>query len=258
MPDLQNGPSEFGPTHFSDVESLQVAVEGLLGHGFGNRSLLLRSLTHSSYSNERSSPSEVIEDNERLEFLGDAVIGLIVAELLMERYPQASEGKLSRWRSNLVSRKTLAEIALHWGLGNYLRLGRGEKQTGGADKTSILAGVFEAVVGALYLDGGLEVARTFLIKIFAPYVEAFTDETKAISRFLDRKTALQEKTQSLYRQTPTYRLVDTWGLEHEKSFRVEILLGESIVADGEGRSKKDAEQEAAKNALGRLGLGDGI
>ncbi len=249
--------TENSSTHFSDIESLQLAVEGLLGHHFINRSLLLRSLTHSSFSNERGIHSDVTEDNERLEFLGDAVIGLIVAEALMDRYPQASEGKLSRWRSNLVSRRTLAEIALQLDLGTFLRLGRGEKQTGGADKTSILAGAFEAVVGALYLDGSLEAARVFLNKIFAPYVEAFTDEIRAVSLFLDRKTALQEKTQSLYRQTPTYRLVHTWGLEHEKSFRVEILLGESVVADGEGRSKKDAEQEAAKNALGRLGLGDG-
>ena len=240
--------------HFSDLESLRIAVQSLVGHEFRDPALLLRSLTHSSYSNEKAILSTGVEDNERLEFLGDAVIGLVVAESLMARYPSASEGKLSRWRSNLVSRRTLAELATKLDLGSYLRLGRGEKQTGGAEKTSILAGGFEAVVGAMYLDGGIHCARQFLAQIFEPLVEGFADENNPGSRYLDKKTALQEKTQSVYRLTPTYRLVDSWGLEHEKNFRVEILLGDSVVADGQGRSKKEAEQEAAKNAIEKLGI----
>lgn len=240
--------------HFSDLESLRLAVQDLIGHQFEDPVLLLRSLTHSSYSNEKAVVSTGVEDNERLEFLGDAVIGLVVAEALMARYPTASEGKLSRWRSNLVSRRTLAELALKLDLGQFLRLGRGERQTGGAEKTSILAGGFEAVVGAMYLDGGITVARRFLVQIFEPLVEGFADENQAGSRYLDKKTALQEKTQSLYRLTPTYRLVESWGLEHEKNFRVEILLGDSVVADGQGRSKKEAEQEAARNAIEKLGI----
>ncbi len=246
------------PTHFADTEALRLAVEGLVGHSFRDPKILLRSLTHSSYSNEKAATNPGLEDNERLEFLGDAVIGLVVAEALMDRYPSASEGKLSRWRSNLVSRRTLAELAAELNLGDFLRLGRGEKQTGGAEKTSILAGGFESVVGAVYVDGGLQIVRAFLLQVFRPLIEAFADENMTGSRYLDKKTALQEKSQSLYRLTPTYRLVDTWGLEHEKSFKVEILLGDSVVADGQGRSKKEAEQEAAKNALGRLGIGETI
>jgi len=243
-------------TPFADSDSLRMAVEGLVGHTFADRNLLFRALTHSSYSNERAAISGAPDDNERLEFLGDAVIGLVVAEALMARYPSATEGKLSRWRSNLVSRRTLAELALKLNLGNYLRLGRGEKQTGGAEKTSILAGGFEAIVGAVYLDGGLEPIRKFLVELFTELFENFSEESGTHARYLDKKTALQEKTQSLYRKTPTYRLVNTWGLEHEKNFKVEILLGENVVADGEGRSKKEAEQEAARNALSKLGLGE--
>ncbi len=245
-------------TPFADSDSLRLAVEALLGHQFADTNLLFRALTHSSYSNERAAVSGAPDDNERLEFLGDAVIGLIVAEALMARYPSATEGKLSRWRSNLVSRRTLADLAGKLALGDYLRLGRGEKQTGGAEKTSILAGGFEAVVGAVYLDGGLEPVRRFLMGLFGELFETFGEESGTHGRYLDKKTALQEKTQSLYRLTPTYRLVSTWGLEHEKNFQVEILLGENVVANGQGRSKKEAEQEAAKNALGRLGLGEQI
>jgi len=245
-------------TPFADSDSLRIAVEQLVGHSFINRDVLFRALTHSSYSNERAAVSGVADDNERLEFLGDAVIGLVVAEALMERYPNATEGKLSRWRSNLVSRRTLAELAVGLEMGQYLRLGRGEKQTGGHEKTSILAGGFEAIVGAVYLDGGLDVVRKFLVGVFDELLSRFSEESGTHSRYLDKKTALQEKTQSLYRMTPTYRLVNTWGLEHEKNFQVEILLGDAVVANGAGRSKKEAEQEAAKNALGRLGLGEAI
>lgn len=228
-----------------------------MGYEFRQPGLLLQSLTHSSFSNERSvggTACDLPKDNERLEFLGDAVIGLIVAEILMGRFPDACEGKLSRWRSSLVSRKTLAEISATINLGDYLLLGRGERRTGGAEKRSILAGGLEAVVGALYLDGGVGAASDFLERLYAPWLGSLGDGENAIFKTLDKKTHLQEKTQSVYKTTPIYRLVEVWGLEHEKNFRVEILIGEKVVAHGDGRSKKEAEQNAASVALLALGI----
>jgi len=209
----------------------------------------MQSLTHSSYSNEKAvqEPGPPPLDNERFEYLGDAVIGLVVAELLMARFPDACEGKLSRWRSLLVSRKTLAEVALDQDLGSFLLLGRGERRTGGAEKRSILAGCFEALVGALYLDAGMGKATQFLADVLHPWLEDIDDDS--LVTMLDKKTHLQEKTQSVFRTTPVYRLKDVWGPEHAKVFRVEILIDERVVATGEGRSKKDAEQAAAHNAL---------
>jgi ribonuclease III len=218
-------------------------------------------MTHSSYSNEcaglrndASAPAPPLEDNERLEFLGDAVIGLVIAQTLMELFPNASEGKLSRWRSNLVSRKTLAEIALGLGLGDFVFLGRGEVRTGGAEKRSILAAVLEAIIGALYLDGGMEKASFFLMKIYRPWLSSLTNGDENVFKMMDKKTHLQEKTQSLYKAAPVYRLVEAWGPEHEKTFRVEILIEGKIVATGDGKSKKEAEQQAASQALELMGL----
>lgn len=229
-------------------------METLLAHQFRNRSVLVQALTHSSYSNELmnlSGTPEVLPDNERLEFLGDAVIGLVVANQLMNRFPQACEGMLSRWRSSLVSRKTLAEIAATLGLGDHLLLGRGERRTGGAEKRSILAAALEALVGALYLDGGLSGAERFLAAVYAPLFEQLASGDPPPS---DNKTFLQERTQSRFKTTPVYRLVDAWGPEHQKTFRVEIVIDGKVVATGEGRSKKEAEQRAACLALESLGF----
>lgn len=172
----------------------------------------------------------------------------------MSLFPNASEGKLSRWRSSLVSRKTLAEIAVKLGLGDLVLLGRGEKRTGGAEKRSILAAVLEAVVGALYLDGGLEVVSRFLVKTYEPFFCLIGDTETDVLKLLDKKTHLQERTQSLYKAAPQYRMVESWGPEHAKSFRVEILIAGEVVAQGDGRSKKDAEQQAASLALEILGF----
>ncbi len=225
-----------------------------MGHRFQDPRTLLQALTHSSYSNElvhAGGVSAALPDNERLEFLGDAVIGLVVAGQLMARFPQASEGLLSRWRSNLVSRKTLAEIAARLGLGENLLLGRGERRTGGAEKRSILAAALEALVGAVYLDGGLGVAEGFLGSVYSPFFEHLANGEPATS---DNKTHLQERTQSRFKMTPVYRLIDSWGPEHQKTFRVEILIDGRTVASGEGRSKKEAEQRAASLALEILGF----
>jgi ribonuclease III len=231
-------------------------VETIVGHQFHSQDLLFQSLTHSSYSNEHSlddSARPPLPDNERLEFFGDAVIGLVVARTLMELFPDACEGRLSRWRSSLVSRKTLADIAIEMDLGDCILLGKGELRTGGAEKKSILAGTLEALVGALYLDAGIERTTAFLDSVYEPYFEALARGDDRHARVLDKKTHLQERTQSLYKTTPIYRLVEAWGLEHEKHFRVEIEIDGKVVAKGDGRSKKDAEQEAAGAALEILG-----
>lgn len=231
---------------------------------FRSKEVALEALTHSSFSNE--GPEFVGEgaaalptntsfcDNERLEFLGDAVIGLVVAKNLMQLFPQASEGKLSRWRSSLVSRKTLAEIAWQLKLGTLVLLGRGERQTGGSEKRSILAAVLEAIVGAIFRDGGIEPAEKFLVSIYAPLFQMLGEGDEQLFRLMDKKTHLQEKTQSLYKAAPQYRLIGAWGPEHEKFFRVEIVIDGKVVAQGDGRSKKDAEQQAASLALEILGF----
>jgi ribonuclease III len=222
-------------------------VECLVGHAFRDRTFLQDALTHSSYSNERQGEGEAVADNERLEFLGDAVIGLVVAELLMQAYPAACEGNLSRWRSALVSRRALAEVATELKLGDYMRFGIGESRTGGAEKRSILAGVLEAVVGALYRDAGLELCRSFLERLFSPWVQRIGKET--VVTVQDNKTQLQEVVYLYFRQVPAYRLVESWGPEHSKSFKVAVAidgLGEHF---GVGKSKKEAEQIAAGLAL---------
>lgn len=231
-------------------------MEELVRHRFINRALALQSITHSSYSNELSGRGETapLPNNERLEFLGDAVIGLVVAKALMERFPHASEGKLSRWRSSLVSRKTLAEIAVSLNLGNVLLLGRGESRSNGQEKRSILAAALEAVVGALYLDVGIEKAEAFLRVIYSPWFSSLETGDEMLLKMMDKKTHLQERAQSVYKATPVYRVVDSWGPEHEKFFRVEIVIEEKIVCVGDGRSKKDAEQQAAGRALEILEL----
>lgn len=227
-------------------------VQNLLQYSFKDTGIVCEAMTHSSFSNEdrKLNPhQDPIPDNERLEFLGDAVIGLVVAQLLMERFRDASEGKLSRWRSYLVSRKHLAEIALELQVGELILLGQGEKRTGGSEKRSILAAVLESLVGAVYFDGGLEAVTVLLRRWFAKSLDQLSMDPTAPVPSLDHKTYLQEVTQSIYKSTPLYRLIDSWGPEHEKSFRVEIHIGGQFVGVGDGRSKKEAEQRAAHTAL---------
>lgn len=227
-------------------------VQKLLEYEFKNQDLVRQALTHSSFSNEdrKLNPTaDPLTDNERLEFLGDAVIGLVVADLLMERFADASEGKLSRWRSYLVSRRHLAEVAAALGVGDSILLGQGERRTGGAQKRSILAAAFEALVGAVYIDGGLKPAAEVLARVFSIPLDILAQNPQAPVPSLDNKTYLQEVTQSLYKSTPLYKMVDAWGPEHEKVFRVEIQVGGRFMGTGDGRSKKEAEQVAASLAL---------
>lgn len=215
----------------------------------------MQALTHSSFFNESyngKANGTLRQDNERFEFLGDAVIGLAIATRLMELFPEASEGKLSRWRGGLVSRKTLAEIAAKLHLGELILLGRGERHTGGAEKRSILAAALEAVIGAVYLDGGMEPSVQILRTLYDPLLLSLGESSHP--HLIDNKTHLQEKTQSLYKVAPLYRMVDSWGPEHEKYFRVEIVIEGKVIAEGNGRSKKEAEQHAAFSALQTLGI----
>lgn len=229
-------------------------VQQHLGHCFTDPALLRRALTHSSYANEKYDASLSKDaNNERLEFLGDAVLGLCVAQELMILFPEANEGTLSRWRSSLVSRKSLAELATEMELNQFLLLGKGEHNTGGGEKRSILAGVFEAVIGALFVDGGIEAASLFIKRAYqSRFQSLLRGDVKLILKLTDKKTVLQEKTQERFKAIPTYRVTESWGLEHEKYFRVEISIGKQVVASGEGRSKKEAEQRAASVALERL------
>jgi len=216
-----------------------------LGYPPGEIGRLSVALTHTSFANEAGGD---MADNERLEFLGDAVLGLLVGHGLFRAHPAAQEGTLSRLRAGLVNARNLAELAAGLGLGSMLRLGHGEELTGGRGKASILANAYEAVIGAVYLDLGLRatwrvVGAHFAGRLSSPRVGA-ADQ--------DFKTRLQELVQSRFRSTPLYRVVAERGPDHEKEFEVVLLVAEQPIARGVGRSKKEAERAAAGKALGAL------
>jgi ribonuclease-3 len=219
--------------------SARAALEAALGHRFVRPEHLALALTHSSAGDAAN--------NETLEFLGDAVLALTVSDLLMRRFPTAREGELSKMRAALVNADVLAAKARALDLGRWLRLGKGEEKSGGRDKLSILGGAYEALLGAIYLDGGLEPARTVVEAHFAGDV---VERTAVGAR--DWKTQLQELTQRLYRETPAYTLIEESGPDHEKRFVSEIRLRGEACGRGVGRSKKTAEQAAALEALTRL------
>jgi len=225
----------------------RVARLGLLvGAPLADRWTALAALTHKSYVNEHR--DEGWEENERLEFLGDAVIDLVVSEYLMSRFPLAREGDLSKLRAAVVDEAGLAAMGRALGLGALLRLGRGEELTGGREKASLLADTMEAVIAAVFLDGGLAAAHAL--------VDRFLDDAYAGAETgtLDRdwKTQLQEQGQARHRASPRYRVVAEVGPDHAKTFEVEVELGGSVLGRGSGRSKKDAEQAAARVALEAL------
>jgi ribonuclease-3 len=219
-------------------------LEGILGYGFRNRRLLEEALTHGSLINEIPDGNRC--DNERLEFLGDAVLGLIMTEWLMETFPWEAEGELTRLRSSLVKEKRLAEAARTLQLGEYLHLGKGEERMGGRRKRSILADAFEAVVGAIYLDGGLEAVRDFIRRVFVSVREEAGPDQRPVS---DAKTRLQELMLALFRRPPVYEVADACGPDHAKTFVIHLRLHERTLAFGKGTSKKEAEQDAAENFL---------
>ena len=220
-----------------------------LGHTFRDRTLLLEALTHRSYVNEVSGPEGMpLRDNERLEFLGDAVLDLVVSTELMRRFRDAREGELSRMRAAIVHEGALARLARTVELGAALRLGRGEEMSGGRDRPSLLADAFEAVVAAVYLDAGW--ART--LEVVVPLLSFESSERLAD---WDPKTELQHRIQGERRATPTYRMVSVLGPVHEQVFVAEVVVGGEVLGRGEGRSKKHAEQAAASAVLSQMSAG---
>ncbi len=212
-----------------------------LGHDFASSSLLLEALTHRSFKNEN--PDSAAGDNERLEFLGDAIVGLVVASMLYQQFPDSDEGELTRRRADLVSEKGLSEAAASIGIGAALRLGRGEEKSGGREKSRLLSSALEACIGAIYLDGGADAAFEAAHRIFEPRLH-----TAAPGR-RDAKSRAQEWAQANRGGTPSYRLIDTDGPDHEREFTVALELHGEVISTGTGRSKVEAEQTAADSAL---------
>lgn len=221
--------------------------EKAIGYSFQNKSILLNALTHSSYANEVKHKN--CESNERLEFLGDAVLGIITAEYLYFHNAHVPEGELTKLRAMMVCEKTLYSFALGIGLGHHLRLGHGEENTKGRERPSILADAFEAVVAAIYIDGGIEAAKRF--------VTGFADRffcARIESSFKDYKTTLQEIVQKNHGERLEYVLKGESGPDHNKEFIVEVHLNSNVIGEGRGGSKKEAEQMAAKEALALMGV----
>lgn len=212
---------------------------------FKDPQLLERALTHSSYANEHLNEPAPAQDNERLEFLGDAVVDFIAGAWLYEKFPDLDEGRLTSMRAALVKVSALADFARQCGLPEHLRLGKGEIDTGGRNRANILGDAFEALLGALYLDQGLDAARDYLV----PFLEHATPAIIQSNLDRDAKSQLQEWAQSTLSVTPRYRLVGSEGPDHAKVFTVAVWLGDSIVATGSGTSKQMAEQIAAREAL---------
>lgn len=244
-------------THRIEVQTGQVVrlrdeFDGLqraIDYRFRDRGLLEHAMTHTSRANEDVSGGAV--DNESLEFLGDALLGFVVADMLFREFPTSNEGQKSKLKAMLVSTATLARQAERLALGEHLLLGRGEEKTGGRRKQALLADGYEALIAAIYLDGGIEHARAFIQREFAPLLaEARDGGLPAGQR--DFKSALQEFLQAADRPLPDYRLTGSMGPDHRKQFQVAVFVGEESLAEAIGPSKKEAEQEAARLALARL------
>jgi ribonuclease III len=222
-------------------------LECVLGHRFKDRSLLDTALTHRSILPEGHGAGR--ESYERFEFLGDALLGFLVAEGLLAEDPEADEGILTRRRQELVSTATLADVARVLGIGEALRLGRGEESGGGRSNPSLLADAFESVLAAVYRDGGIRAARGFVRRHLGDRIR---DSSGARGGLRDSKTRLQERTQALWRRTPYYRLAETSGPPHARRFLAEVLVGDDVLGSGVGSTRKQAEQEAARKALEML------
>ena len=221
------------------------SLEKKLGHVFRDRALLATALTHSSYANENRGRGEC---NERLEFLGDSVLGMVVADALYRRFPELPEGRMTRLRAQLVCEESLHRAASELGLGEYVRLGRGEEPTGGRRRTSILADAVEAVIAAMYLDGGLETAKAFIER----QILSALDGSGPVMRVEDCKTELQELVQKKSGQSLSYELLGESGPDHDKTFTSQVSLNGRPIGSGSGRTKKEAEQAAAHAALEAL------
>ncbi len=222
-----------------------------LGYRFRDHTLLRQALTHRSFMNEVADPE--IEDNEKLEFLGDSVLGLVISDFLYRTFPRFHEGDLSRVKSHVVSEPFLALIAKELDLGSFLLLGKGEAASGGHEKNSLLSDCYEAVIAAVYLDGGIRAAREFLLYCFQERVETLIEN----QHILDHKSLLQEHAQELFNCIPRYRLRRIIGPDHDKTFEIELRIKQDVFSIGTGKNKKEAEQSAAKAALTKLNISTG-
>jgi ribonuclease-3 len=230
------------------------SLEARIGYRFANPDLMRRALRHSTYANESRARNAPLEDNEQLEFLGDSVLGLLISEGLVSRHPESREGELSKWKSHLVSAAHLYGVARRLDIGAHLELGRSEEMSGGRAKKTLLVDALEALIAAVYLDGGLAAARVFVSAhiLDAPYAgdaESDTDIQLPITNF---KSALQELSQSLKLPQPRYATVRERGPEHSKTFTVEVTVGKEFAAQADGRTKKIAAQRAARNAYSQI------
>lgn len=221
-------------------------LEGCLDYHFKNPALLQQAITHKSYLNEAREKSQ--KDNERFEFLGDAVLDLVISQDLLLNYPDTPEGELSKMKARIVSETALAKVARRLEIGRFLLLGRGEEMTQGRAKPSLLANALEAILAAIYLDGGLESAGQVIQKIFKDDIAALL-KTEA---FTDYKTELQELCQRDYEILPTYTVLSESGPDHQKTFEVQLSIKGNVYGKGIGHSKKEAEQQAAREALEKL------
>ncbi|MCY3978730.1 MAG: ribonuclease III [Chloroflexi bacterium] len=223
------------------------AFEAILGIKFHDLSLLTQALTHRSFVNENEGDGDG-SDNERLEFLGDAVIDLIVADMLFRKYPHVDEGELTQLRAALVKTESLAHLGRNCRLGEFLRIGHGEELTGGRGRLTILCRAFEAVIGAIYLDQGMDAVVDFVL----PPLLALLDDIIKEGAHIDARSELQERIQARLNITPDYRVTGAEGPEHEKEFRVEVAIGDRLIGSGIGGSKRAAAREAARAALKQL------
>lgn len=228
------------------AESL-LELESLLGYPFKNQALLLRALTHRSFVNENEVGG--LKHNESMEFLGDAVLGFLISSRIYRRFPDLTEGELSKIKAYLVSAANLLRLAEKIRLGDFLRLSRGEEKTGGRNKRAILVDSYEAILGAIYLDGGVEAVSRFLDGQVGEFLEDLD-----LRQFIygDFKSALQEQLHDLGRPEPVYRVVGEIGPDHKKTFVVQVLVRDQVVSEARGRTKKEAQQEAARLALESL------
>jgi len=222
------------------------SLEDELGYQFNNIGLLREALQHSSYVNEQRDPD--LQDNERLEFLGDAVLDLVITHILMEQFPKTREGDLSRMRATIVNESQLSLVAQRLNLGQHLLLGRGEAQSNGQEKKSILADALEAVIAAVYLDGGLQAGFEVIGRQFSEMISHVRDRLAEE----DFKSRLQELVQVQFKRIPDYKIVAESGPDHDKTFEVRLSIGNSLTTHGTGKSKKAAEQAAAEVAIEKL------
>jgi ribonuclease III len=217
--------------------------EKKLGLKFKNKDLLIQAFCHRSYLNEN--PDFYLSHNERLEFLGDAVLELVVTEILYQNYPEKSEGELTNWRASLVNAKVLGDLARTLGFNDFLLLSKGEEKELGKARAYILADVFETLVGALYLDQGYDACRKLIKKHLTEKLPEIIEK----GLFRDAKSRFQEESQERVDITPSYKVIEEWGPDHAKHFIIGVFLEEELIAKGEGSSKQEAEEKAAQNAL---------